>query len=49
MDSTKVYRGALLQGRKDGYGELFDGTNFYIGFWKNDLPNGDGILVRDLA
>lgn len=36
-----------MEGRKEGYGELYcEGFN-YFGFFKNDVPHGIGAIVTE--
>lgn len=46
MPYGKLYRGSLVGGRKNGYGQFYNGQNAYFGLFENDLPHGEGLLVR---
>ena len=43
--SVKVARWALIEEKKDGQGELKDGTHVYQGSWKNKFLDGSGKLT----
>lgn len=47
MPNGKFYRGNLISGKKEGYGELFSNNNAYFGVFQNDVPHGDGLLIKD--
>lgn len=46
--SNSKYKGQLKNGERNGYGELRNGNNLYYGHFKANLPEGEGLLIRDL-
>ena len=46
IDWMGIYNGYIQHGKRCGFGSLKPGNRYeYIGFWKNDMPNGIGILT----
>ncbi len=40
------YQGELLKGKRDGFGSMFyENGDTYKGYWKDDLPHGEGTLT----
>ncbi len=43
--SGKVYRGTFFADKYDGFGELWENGNYYIGHFNYGSPHGPGTLV----
>lgn len=48
LPKGKLFRGIFVNGKMNGYGELYDGHNSYFGNFKNDVPNGEGLIIKDM-
>jgi hypothetical protein len=48
LPNDKLFRGILLNGKKNGYGELFAGNHAYFGMFQNDVPDGEGLMIRGM-
>ncbi len=47
MPDRCFYRGKVVNLLREGYGELFGDKFNYYGFFKNDLPHGQGALITE--
>jgi len=47
MSDKSFYRGKLNNLQRDGYGELYCDHFNYFGFFKQDLPHGQGAIITE--
>lgn len=45
LSDETCFRGKLINGKKEGYGELFCEDFNYYGFFVNNFPNGFGAIL----
>lgn len=49
MSDGALFRGVIKNEQKTGYGEYFSEKAAYLGYFESDLPEGEGILVKNMV
>ena len=49
LEKGMVSRGVYEEGKKKGYGEFFNQHHAFFGTFLDDLPDGEGLLVRSFT